>query len=86
MADRHKDKDIQAAIEYALLHGWRLFVGGSHAWGFLYCPHEERDGCRVAIYSTPRDPFRHAREIRKHVDRCTHTGREQGLGPAGEIS
>jgi hypothetical protein len=73
MADRHQDKDIQAAIEYALNRGWRLFVGGSHAWGFLYCPHEDRDGCRISIWSTPRSPRDIADRIIRRVDRCPHT-------------
>lgn len=69
---RHKDKDIQAAIEYAVSNGWVLEVGGSHAWGFLYCPHHERGGCRRPIYSTPRNAWKHARDIRHSVDTCRH--------------
>jgi len=78
MAGRHKDKDIQAAIEYALLRGWRLFEGGSHAWGFLYCPLQERAGCRVPVWSTPRSGFYHAQDIRRQVDRCPHTNQGPG--------
>lgn len=83
MSDRHKDKDIQAAVEYAQLRGWRLFVGGSHAWGFLNCPHEERDGCRISIWSTPRNPTNFARRIVRTVDACPHVMRpEAGERPS----
>jgi len=69
---RHKDKDIQAAIEYALSRGWTLHLGGSHAWRFLYCPETSRDGCRVPIWSTPRNPWVLAKVIRRAVDQCDH--------------
>lgn len=74
---RHKDKDVQAAIERAEALGWVLEVGGSHAWGFLYCPEPSRDGCRIAVLSTPRDPWAHARRIRRDVAKCGH-GRRVG--------
>jgi hypothetical protein len=49
---RHSNKEIEAAIRHAEDLGWTVYVGGSHAWGFLYCPHEERDGCRLRVDST----------------------------------
>lgn len=69
---RHPHKEIEAAVQHAEDLGWRVFVGGAHAWGFLYCPHEARDGCIVEVYSTPRNPEGHARRIRKRIDRCPH--------------
>ncbi len=33
---RHPNKDIEAVIQEAEALGWRVLVGGSHAWGFLY--------------------------------------------------
>jgi hypothetical protein len=43
---RHPNKEIEAVIQYAEDRGWRVLVGGSHAWGFLYCPEASREGCR----------------------------------------
>jgi hypothetical protein len=69
---RHPDKDIEAAIRYAEDHGWRVLEDGSHAWGFLYCPERSRNGHRFSVYSTPRVPFAHAKDLRRVVDRCQH--------------
>ena len=76
MADRHPKKEIQAAIEYARNRGWRFVKAGprAHIYGTLYCPHQERDGCRIGVYSTPRSPSNHADQIRRRVDRCPHAG------------
>ena len=70
---RHPHKEIEAAVAEAEARGWRVLVGGSHAWGFLYCPERTRDGCRVSVHSTPRDPQGHARRIRREVAGCPHT-------------
>jgi hypothetical protein len=69
---RHPHKEIEAAVQHAEGLGWRVFVGGSHAWGFLYCPHEERDGCRLRVDSTPKNPEGHARRLLKQIDDCPH--------------
>jgi hypothetical protein len=72
----HPNKHIRAAVDYALERGWRLReAGGSaHAWGMLYCPKADRDGCHFSVYSTPRNPEAHARYIRRLIDRCPHVG------------
>jgi hypothetical protein len=49
-----------------------VLVGGSHAWGFLYCAEQTRDGCRLHAWSTPRDPFAHAKELLRGINRCRH--------------
>jgi hypothetical protein len=74
---RHPNKEIEAAIQYAEGRGWRVRVGGSHAWGFLYCPEHSRDGCRLHIWSTPRNPFTHAKELHRDVTNCRHATRGQ---------
>jgi hypothetical protein len=73
MAD-HPNKHIRAAIEYAISHGWTLQKSGprAHIWGRLYCPLSTRDGCAKAVYSTPKDPEDHAKDLRRAVDRCRH--------------
>jgi hypothetical protein len=69
---RHPNKEIESAIQHAEDRGWRVLAGGSHAWGFLYCPEQTREGCRVPVYSTPRNPEGHARRILQRIDGCPH--------------
>lgn len=69
---RHPNKEIESAIRHAEAQGWRVLEGGSHAWGFLYCPERTRVGCRVPVYSTPRNPEGHARRLRERVAGCPH--------------
>jgi hypothetical protein len=71
----HQNKHIREAIEYALLNGWALkkAAARAHIWGTLLCPHHERDGCHIRVMSTPRNPEKHARDIRREVDHCPHS-------------
>ncbi|MHB0981367.1 MAG: hypothetical protein ACYC5Q_15095 [Thermoleophilia bacterium] len=75
---KHPDLDIEAAIAHAEAGGWRIKVGGrsSHAWGTMYCPHNSPschcgEFCITGIWSTPRNPQNHAKQLRRVVDRCT---------------
>jgi len=72
--NKHPNKDIERAIQYALISGWRYkAIGGSaHAWGRLLCPLQTREGCSLSVWSTPKDTVRHARQIRRRVDSCGH--------------
>lgn len=72
---RHPDKDIEAAVRHAEAHGWRVTLGGSHAWGKMYCPFDDADCrcgefCIAGIWSTPRNPVTHAKQLRRVVDGC----------------
>lgn len=71
---KHPNKAIEAAIQYAEDNGWRYREAGgsSHAWGRLLCPEESREGCQMSIWSTPRNPENHAKQIRRRVDNCEH--------------
>lgn len=62
------------AIQYAESHGWRYKESGNsaHAWGKMLCALQDREGCRMLIWSTPRDTDIHARQIRRHVNECPH--------------
>ncbi|PLR48383.1 hypothetical protein P0E69_08350 [Chimaeribacter arupi] len=66
----HPNKHIQAAIDYALSQGWTFLEGRGHAFGRLYCgtPHHKEH--MMSIWSTPAVPERHARQIRRKVERC----------------
>jgi hypothetical protein len=69
---RHPNKEIEQAVSYAEAHGWAFVRQGAHAWGILHCPERGRDGHRFSVWSTPRFPEAHARDLRRAVDRCQH--------------
>ena len=73
----HPNKEIEAAVQYAIKSGWRLKEGGSHCWGKLFCPYNDlecRCGefCIQSVWSTPRNSDNHAKQIRKNVNKCLH--------------
>lgn len=72
---KHPNKHINEAICYAVSRGWKVTKASAraHMWGTLWCPHQDRKGCRIRIMSTPRNPENHARDIRNDVDRCLHS-------------
>jgi hypothetical protein len=69
MAQRHPNKHIQAAIEFAIENGWRLETHRAH-WGLLLCPGRRRGACSFGVHSTPRTPEAHAKDIVRTVRRC----------------
>ena len=72
--NKHPNKEIELAIQYAEQSGWRYqSVGRSaHAWGRLACPLSTREGCYMYVYSTPRNPINHARQIIRNINKCAH--------------
>lgn len=72
---KHAKKEIEIALCYAESKGWRVEVGGGHAWGKLFCPYKD-DPCRcgefciASIWSTPKNAANHAKQIRRVVDNC----------------
>ena len=73
----HPNKEIEAAVAYAEQQGWSWAKVNGHAWGKLLCPHHDREGCKIFIWSTPRSPENHAKQIRRDVDRCPHQEEEE---------
>ena len=73
---KHPNKEIERAIQYAESKGWRYFPSGqsAHAWGRLLCFLESREGHSMSVWSTPKSAENHARQIRRNVDSCEHTG------------
>ena len=71
---KHFNKEIEQAIKYAESKQWRYLKAGksAHAWGRLFCPLQNKDGCSMSVWSTPRDPNVHARQICRRVDTCPH--------------
>ena len=74
--NRHPNKDIEDALRHAEMSGWRVEVGGSHAWGKIFCPYNDSDCrcgefCITSIWSTPKNPGNFARKVLRVVDNCT---------------
>lgn len=72
----HPNKEVESALQYAESKGWRVEVGGGHAWGRMYCPDNSKDCrcgefCITSIWSTPKNPVNHAKQLRRVVDNCT---------------
>lgn len=76
MRPRHPNKEIESAIRSAESAGWKVVKAGksAHAWGRLLCEEESRQGCQISIWSTPRSPDNHAKQILRAVVRCPHSG------------
>ena len=73
---RHPKKEVEEAIRHAEANGWRVEMGGSHAWGRIYCPYNDADCrcgefCIASVWSTPKNPGNHARQLKRVVDNCT---------------
>lgn len=72
----HPKAEIEAALKHAEKNNWRITVGGSHAWGKLYCPYNDpecRGGtfCIASVWSTPKNAGNHAKQIRRVIDNCS---------------
>jgi hypothetical protein len=72
---KHQNKHIREAIRYAESKGWRVTKASAraHIWGTICCPESSREGCHIFVMSTPRDPEKHARDIKRDVDDCPHS-------------
>jgi len=72
----HPKKEVDEALEYAESHGWTIQKASGHAWGRLYCPYNDAECrcgefCIVSVWSTPKVPGNHARQLKRVVDNCT---------------
>lgn len=76
---RHPNKHIEDAVKYAESLGWDVRLSNGHAWGRLLCPRHTREGCAISVWSTPRNPESHARQIRRDIDTCPHQQGDQAL-------
>ena len=41
----HPNRAVEDALRHAEANEWRVQVGGSHAWGKIYCPYNDEE-CR----------------------------------------
>lgn len=76
---KHSHPSIEKAVKYAESKGWvYVEVGKSaHAWGKLVYPNNDNECrcgqfCQNSVWSTPRNPENHAKQIRRWVDNCIH--------------
>ena len=72
---KHHKPEVEEALQYVEKHGRRIEVGGSHAWGRIYCPYNDKDCrcgefCIASVWSSPRNSENHARQIKRLVDNC----------------
>jgi len=74
---KHPNKHIEETLQYAESKGWSIekSAGQAHSWGKMYCP-ENSVSCRnnlfciKSIWSTPRNPQQHAKDIKRIIDGC----------------
>ena len=75
----HPNKEVEAALSALEADGWIVNEAkgrSAHAWGFVFCPANAGDACRsgifcrMSVWSTPRSPRAHARELLRKADGC----------------
>lgn len=59
----HPKKEVEEALGHAEGQGWRVEVGGSHAWGRIYCPYNDEE-CRCGEFCIT-SVMEHAKEPRQ---------------------
>ena len=71
---RHPKKDVEAALAWAEAAGWHVTPTPSgHRWGVMRCGRPEgQTSCQASIWSTPRNPSDHGKQIRRRVQNCPH--------------
>lgn len=70
---RHPKKEVEEALKGAEEQGWSVNpMKSGHRWGVTECG----AGCRLSIWSTPKNAGNHGKDIRRAVERCPH--REEG--------
>lgn len=69
---KHTNKEVRAAIEYAISKGWIFTAGNGHCFGRLRCGSADRahNQHQLSVFSTPKSPENHAKQIIRFVDKC----------------
>ncbi|HNC04454.1 MAG: hypothetical protein H6996_07070 [Moraxellaceae bacterium] len=75
---KHPNKHIREAIKHAMANGWEIVDAGksAHAFCRLRCVagHTEH---QMSIWSTPKSPENHAKQILHKVQQCRDEQQEQ---------
>ncbi|MCU4358463.1 hypothetical protein [Acinetobacter ursingii] len=68
---KHPNKHIEEAIQYAMENGWYVVESGKSAHSFcrLKCVYGYSEH-QMSIWSTPKSPENHAKQIRRKADQC----------------
>ena len=75
----HPIREIEAALLELERIGWKVEKAkgrSAHSWGFAMCPANARKECRggvfcrMSVWSTPRSPERHARNLLRQAQGC----------------
>jgi len=75
---RDSKKEVEDALTEAERAGWTVIPTSSgHRWGVMRCGEASRSGCQVSIWSTPRNPGNHARQLCRALERCPHEWGEE---------
>jgi hypothetical protein len=71
---KHPKKEVEIAVKDAEAAGWRIEQDGSgHCWGRMLCPYGKEpthQRHQHSVWSTPKNPGNHAKQIRRQVERC----------------
>ena len=77
--DGIQTRRVEAALKALEAVGWAVEAAkghSAHAWGYVLCPANAQDACRsgvfcrMSVWSTPRNPRAHARELLRKADGC----------------
>jgi len=72
---KHPKKDVNEALDYADGQGFEVEqTSAGHKWGRITCT----CSARFSVWSTPRSPFNHGRQIRRWVDQHEHDADKEG--------
>ncbi len=72
---RHTRKEIEEVLQKLEAEGWMIVPGKGHVWGLLRCPRNSEECrcgvfCQMSVWSTPKDPGRHARQLYQKATAC----------------
>lgn len=67
---RHPKPDVERVLRTAEAAGRTVTpTSAGHRWGVAACPSD----CQpISIWSTPKNPGNHAKDITRRVERCPH--------------
>ncbi|NYZ69633.1 hypothetical protein H0A36_26825 [Endozoicomonas sp. SM1973] len=75
---RHPQKEVEEALQFAEAQGWQVIERhNGHTWGVIRCPNNDKncrcgEFCQNSIWSTPRRPGTHAKQIKRYVQGCIY--------------
>jgi hypothetical protein len=71
---KHPEKEVNTALDHADSRGLQVErTAAGHRWGRIVCS----CGAWVSVWSTPRSPHNHGRQLRRWVDQHVHEADEE---------